>query len=75
MDGIVENQENAAQERSRLKAYTLSVTLPGFNFFCSKFDPESGQLSPQKKQLKLVCNPVILRDITPSPKQWINLPS
>ena len=77
MDGIVENQENAAQERSRLKAYTLSVTLPGFNFFCSKFDPEHGQLAPQMELLKLalLCNPVRLREITPSPEQLINLPS
>ena len=66
----MENQENAARERSHLKSHALSVTLPGFNFFRSKFDPEPGQLSPQKKQLKLVCNPVRLREITPSPEQW-----
>ena len=76
MDGIVENQENAAQERSRLKAYTLSVTLPGFNLFCSKFDPEHGKLAPQMKLLKLalLCNPVRLREITPSPEQLITYP-
>ena len=45
IDGIVENQENAAQQRSRLKAYTLRVTLTGFNFFCSKFDPEHGKIN------------------------------
>ena len=48
----------------------------GLIFFCSKFDPaEPGQLSPQTKLLKLVCNPVRLRELAPSPEQWINLPS
>ena len=77
IDGIVENQENVAQERIHLKAHAFSVTLPGFNFFRSKFDPEHGQLAPQMELLKLalLCNPVRLREITPSPEQWINLPS
>ena len=71
IDGIVENQENAAEERLCLKAHTLSVTLPGFNFFRSKFDPEHGQLAPQMKLLKLgcLCNPVRLREGAPSPEQ------
>ena len=34
IDGVVENQENTAQERFCLKAHALSVTLPGLNFFC-----------------------------------------
>ena len=71
IDGIVENQENATRERLCLKAHALSVTLPGFNFFRSKFDPEHGQLAPQMKLLKLarLCNPVRLREVTPSPEQ------
>ena len=54
-----------------MKAHALSVTLPGFNFFRSKFDPEHGQLAPQMKLLKLarLCNPVKLREVAPSPEQ------
>ena len=33
IDGIVENEENTAQEKFHVKAQALSVTLPGFNFF------------------------------------------
>ena len=36
IDGIVENQENTAQERFHFKAHALSVTLPGFNIFLLK---------------------------------------
>ena len=65
------------QGRFRLKAHALSVTLPGLNFFRSKFDSGHRQLAPQMKLLKLsfLCNPVRLREIEPSPEQWINMPN
>ena len=60
-----------------LESLYIECYLARIQFFCSKFDPEHGQLAPQMKLLKLalLCNPVRLREITPSPEQLINLPS
>ena len=73
IDSILANHEaqDINQRQITFKNHALGVVRPGFEYFKSKFDYETGELAPQMQLLKVarLCHPIRLRELRPPAEQ------